>query len=321
MTGYVVEISQNPSFTDQVTSYPSIKTTNMVVPNPQVATTYYWRVRGVIGSGFFTEWSEIFDYVVQDLPSATRVAPATDDTVVDDAVLDWNPIPGAQTYQVQISTDENFNTLEHSITGVTGTSYARPETLNNDQYYWRVRAVGVTGVVQSWTGRPIWRFQRAWPDQPQPVYPADGATVGDPFYFQWDPATLADRYVLQMSSSSGFTAGTTDNCPTVNTTYTPLRQPRACRTPAAPSTGASSHTTASSSPTASRAPVWTFTYNPARVTLTFPADEASLSNTVPTLRWEPRALSSIQGHAHPDRRPAARSSRRRRPRRTLRARS
>ena len=40
---------------------------------------------------------------------------------------------------------QNFNTIVHALTGITGTSYARPATLNNDQYYWRVRAVGVTG--------------------------------------------------------------------------------------------------------------------------------------------------------------------------------
>ncbi len=54
------------------------------------------------------------------------MAPATDDTVVDDAVLNWNPIPGAETYQLQIGTDENFNTVVHSLNGITGTSYARP---------------------------------------------------------------------------------------------------------------------------------------------------------------------------------------------------
>ena len=125
MTGYAVEISQNPNFTDQVTSYPAIKTTNMVVPNPQVATTYYWRVRGVIGSGFFTEWSQVFDYAVEDLPSATRVAPATDDTVVDDAVLNWNPINGAKTYQLQIWHRRELQHHRPPINGVTGTSYAR----------------------------------------------------------------------------------------------------------------------------------------------------------------------------------------------------
>ena len=76
VTGYAVEISQNPNFTDQVTSYPAIKTTNMVVPNPQMATTYYWRVRGSrrlrrsSPSGRRSSTTQ-----VQDLPSADPGGP------------------------------------------------------------------------------------------------------------------------------------------------------------------------------------------------------------------------------------------------------
>ncbi len=36
----------------------------------------------------------------------------------------------------------------------------------------------------------------------------------------------------------------------------------------------------------------TFTYTPARATPTFPADDATLTNTIPTLRWEPVAGSA-----------------------------
>ena len=161
-------------------------------------------------------------YTLADLGNASRIAPATDSTIVDDAVLDWTPILGAKTYDLQISTDANFLTIVHAQSSITGTSFARPRTLNNDQYYWRVRATDALGNVQDWAGRPVWRFQRAWPDRPEPVYPANNVSVGDPFYFQWTPTRLASRYVIEMSPNQTFTPpSSVSTCTSANTTLTP----------------------------------------------------------------------------------------------------
>ncbi len=54
-TGYTVEISQDHNFTDAglITTYQT-KASSYVVPAPQVATTYYWRVKAAVGTGLFT---------------------------------------------------------------------------------------------------------------------------------------------------------------------------------------------------------------------------------------------------------------------------
>ena len=63
-----------------------------------------------------------------------------------------------------------------------------------------------------------------------PVYPANGSTVGDPFYFQWTPSepvtsgdanlSLASTYTLQMSDRSNF-QGNVWRCTTTLTTLVP----------------------------------------------------------------------------------------------------
>jgi large repetitive protein len=301
-TDYVLEISTDEDFIDPklITTY-STKTTSFDVPSPQLATTYYWRVRAtLLRDKVFSEWSGTRQYQVRGLLNSARVAPAPEPgepsdsfPTVDDAVLDWTPVAGAKTYDLQISTDINFNTLDHFVNGVTGTSYARPQTLNNDQYYWRVRPVDVNNNKPDWNSVPTWRFRRAWPEQPKLEYPVDGTTVGDPLHFQWKPAKLASSYTLEISRSSTFSPDSSvQRCTTVHTTYTPgdLAVPQNCY-PGAAGTyywrviATDQFQGQSNVPSTDRiaAQVKTFTYLPERVRPIAPADGQGVQ--VPTLFW------------------------------------
>ena len=43
---------------------------------------------------------------------------------VEDVVLEWEPVDGARAYDLQISTDINFQTLVQQPSDITGTSYS-----------------------------------------------------------------------------------------------------------------------------------------------------------------------------------------------------
>ena len=172
-----------------------------------------------------TAWSSAARYTLQGLTKPTLQGPTDDiDATVQDVVLDWNPVPGAATYDLQVSTDANFLTLVENRTNIVGTSYSPPTTLNNDQYYWRVRPVDAGGNRLDWGQVTTWHFRRNWPDQPVLQYPANNTTVGDPFYYQWTPVSHAGRYVVQLSTSADFGTG---GCDTVDTTLAPTVQ-RGC---------------------------------------------------------------------------------------------
>ena len=103
----------------------------------------------------------------------------------------------------------------------TAPATRRPKTLNNDQYFWRIRATDAAGFKPDWSSRPVWRFKRNWPDQPTLLYPQNNATnVQNPFYFQWTPVKHASSYVVQISSGAGFPtpAPFPQQCTTVHTT-------------------------------------------------------------------------------------------------------
>ena len=219
--GYTIEIDNADDFIS-----PKVYTTmnsSYVVPNPQIAETYHWRVRATLAGGVFTSYSDDRAYSISGLEKPVLVSP-TDTALqsIEDVVLDWKPVVGAATYDLQISTDANFNTIEHSRAGVQGTRYSPPTTLDNDQYYWRVRPVDPFLNQLHWGAVDTWEFRRHWPDQPRLEHPGGGAVVGDPFFYQWTPVDKASHYAVEISKSGDFSAPD-DVCTTVHTTYVPVK--------------------------------------------------------------------------------------------------
>ena len=295
-TSYSVEVAPDSTFASAVRTYttksPSVTVTNLT-PNK----TYYWRVRASYSTTLFSAWAETRDFQISNLVKPTRVAPANGATI-DDVVLDWAPVVGAGSYELQVGTDATLSSaLTLDLKGITGTNYSPPSGLANRQYYWRVRPVDTLGNKLDWSAVDIWTFTRGWSLQPTLEYPANAATVGDPFFYQWTPVKLADRYLIQLSTSSSFST-IEDTCSTAHTTYVPAGlgdcMPDAdgvyyWRVAGQDGPGPLGGSGATSS-NLGAAQVFSFTYVNARPAMTSPATGASVS--VPTLKW-----SAVSGAA------------------------
>lgn len=289
---YQVQYGTDSTFTDQTTTATTEGSSYVV--DLQAPGTYVWRVRGVLATGIHTEWSGHRSYEIESLAAAGLVSPPDDaNQNLQDVVLDWAPVLGAAAYDLQVSTDENFNTLTASANGVVGTRWSPGGTLNNDQYNWRVRPVDNAGNRPEWGTVPTWQFRRNWPEQPALEYPTDNGTVGDPFYYQWEPVELASRYIVYVSPNASFTpAASVETCTTVHTTLTLGDTDRDddCF-PAA--LGHYYWKVQAVDELASVAPVtelvnaetFEFTYLPAGATFVSPAPGSTVK--VPTLRWNP----------------------------------
>lgn len=288
---YTVELSSDEGFTDPtlVKTYTT-KTTTLVRPDLQAARPYYWRVSAVFDRGVASNWSPTRSYVLAPLPRAQLVSPANGSSVtVEDVVLDWAPVPGATSYDVEVSLVPDFTQLVRVQSRVVGTRWSPPTTLDNNQYYWRVRARDVFGNLQGGGEVDTWSFRRAWPDQPRLQYPPNGAVVGAPFYYQWSPVKYASSYRLEVTSTTG--TPVTRTCFTEQTTYTPrmgLAGTRDCW-PDAGGTYTWKVIALDDPGLVQTDPVsaqtGTFSYQPGLVQPTTPANGASV--TVPTLRWSP----------------------------------
>ncbi len=298
-TQYKLQVSTDESFTDTdaITNYTPVKTTSAINPVLVGPGTYYARVQAVLSGGLTTSFSQPISYTIQGLAAATRVSPPENGAVTN-AVLDWKPVPGAATYQLQMDDDNNFGSPVVDLDDITGTRFSPIKTIDNDTYYWRVRPIDASGNARAWSEADRGTFQRSWPGQVHLEYPANGATVGSPFYYQWSPSersssgqedlALASSYTLEVSTSSTF-QGAVMRCETVHTTWVPQRGSTCW--PAASGTyywRVIGHDDWSSSRPATDQPsaeVRSFTYRPDVTDLIAPVNDQHV--TTPTLNWSP----------------------------------
>jgi hypothetical protein len=291
--GYTVEVDDAADFIGTATY--TTKTSSIVIPNPQIKTTYFWRVTASLGSGISSAKSDVRTYSIAGLAKPVLVGPSPSDptTSVEDVVLEWQPVQGAKSYELQVSTDAGFNNFNGGVgpaEPVKGTRWSPPVTLNNDQFYWRVRPVDAQGNRPDWTAMDTWLFRRHWPDQPDLQYPVGDAVVGDPFFYQWTGVEHASHYSIEISPSSDFAPNPlNDTCSTVHTTFTPTKGDECW-----PGAAGSYYwrVTAHDDPgnVVSQqiyAEIGHFTYSPEVVSLSAPNNGATVQ--VPTLSWQPVA--------------------------------
>lgn len=220
---YTVEVDGDSDFVGSK-SY-STKTTSLVVPDPLTVGDWFWRVTAVKGAGLVSLPSVTSTFNVLPLQQPVLTSPRDDITAaIEDVVLDWQPVAGARTYDVQIAEDQGFNTIAVSATNVQGTRYSPVVTTNSDQFWWRVRAVDLAGQQTPWTTSRF-SFQRQWPQQPQLIQPM--GTVATPSaetttspYYQWSPVPHASHYELYTANDPNFSINV-DKCTTAGTTYVP----------------------------------------------------------------------------------------------------
>ncbi len=217
---YQVEVDPDGDFIGAAVY--STQTTSLVLPDPVSNGTYTWHVRAQLTNGLYTAFGPAWKFTIGALDQVTATSPA-EASAVEDVYLEWQPVKGAKTYELQVSTDQDFNTIIDSKTNIKSTRYSPAQTYLNDQYYWRVRARNNQDETIDWVAvTPLKSFQRNWLEKPTPVYPPSSAAsvVGDDLYFQWTPVVHATRYQLDIGTDPNFSPNTYQTCITASTTFT-----------------------------------------------------------------------------------------------------
>jgi len=160
---YRLQVSADPTFTSGVWS---VDTENTVATptagNPFTpannTTDYFWRVRPLIGGGEVAHWSQTWKTRIDSTrglastygASPTLIRPTTGYEFAETTpLLEWFPLSGATSYDVQISLDESFGSTVDTA-AVSYPAYAPTQSLaqrslgdvNFGVYYWRVRSTG-----------------------------------------------------------------------------------------------------------------------------------------------------------------------------------
>ncbi len=150
-------------------------------------------------------------------PTGLAVADLVSDTGVFDPQLSWTAVSGAKGYQVEINPTDTWasgskvccNNIGSTMPVTTvGTSFSPPVVLpNDDEYYWRVRAIDASNNAGPWTaGSPFSKSYGSTPSVPN-IRLADanldaiaaGSTVATPIVL-WDPSPGASSYRVQVTT-------------------------------------------------------------------------------------------------------------------------
>ncbi len=200
--GYSVEVSDTPGFSRIV--WKAKTTQAIAVPEillPDGA--YWWRVRAVDEAGTEGIWSDVAR-VAKAWPnqisgtrlSATPNGPSASFTALN-PYLFWNPVPGAQTYDVEASPGDQFNSVVFRATNMHQpfTTPGAAGALPDDTYSWRVRArdpKGNPGPGRSPRPSPRPGRGRSQPGRPTGRRPRTSSSA-------WQPIDGAQRYEVQIT--------------------------------------------------------------------------------------------------------------------------
>lgn len=118
----------------------------------------------------------------------------------------WEPVDGAERYNLQVSASAGFASLALDVT-TYATAHTPPNALADGEYYWRVRG----SVGKDWGAfSDVYSFVKEWSADgqivPQLLSPATGATRAAfaPEDFSWTPVAGAATYLLEISTDATF---------------------------------------------------------------------------------------------------------------------
>lgn len=141
---YNLQISDNADFTgtpDQVTDITD--TTYVASSDLDYNTRYYWRVQANKG-GLIGEWSDARSFktmnVGVEVPELAEPADNASGVAPSEVTLRWMSQGAGIQYNLQVATDENFESLEFDLQNLDDTLRVITDLTPEITYYWRIAA-------------------------------------------------------------------------------------------------------------------------------------------------------------------------------------
>jgi protein-S-isoprenylcysteine O-methyltransferase Ste14 len=220
-TEYIITIAADRALSNilvgSATSPQKTHGTVFALPRTLHEGEYYWAITPVDAQGHRGTRSNVGSFSwFWPTRTATRITPLNDPPGASELEwtpeFSWNPVPGAARYQVEVSSAEGFPAGSiWSNTTTIGTSYSPTVALNNNEYYWRVRAIDASGNAGVWNEGPrfIKTFDHQSPtishlkmvdinENPTPAYPTTETPI-----VNWSPVFGAASYEVQVGRIQG----------------------------------------------------------------------------------------------------------------------
>jgi len=226
--GYVVEIDDNESFTSPAQTNTANSQLALTEPPPLTA-PQYWRVKGTLGTNIYTDWSATRSFTMA-WPGAPVPQFPGESATVGHLGFSWSNVPGAKTYELQLSPNADFSspvTLDGG-TAIRGTHYTPPTTQKPQGYFWRVRAKdnAISQHPGPWSSTAT--FTLSLIAAPTNLSPGlDVNQAGPPPALtqpklSWSGVSRASTYIVEIGTDQNFSPSTYSTCTTNHTTLTPF---------------------------------------------------------------------------------------------------
>jgi len=160
-TLYWLQVDNSSNFTGPEIDQDNITATSYMAPSDMGSGKYYWRV---ISNAPNAVWSDIWSFTIsEEIPkqvvllspsSGTQDLPST-------PLFQWQPLEGATSHTLEVSTNASFTSLAVYKSGLTNTFWGTasdwksndPSQLEDGTYYWRVTSdlAGSTSTIWNFT--------------------------------------------------------------------------------------------------------------------------------------------------------------------------
>ncbi len=202
-TDYILDVATDNGFTSPVSGSPfdmGGPLINYTVGSLTCNTPYYYRVRVVTSCGT----SSNSNTVNPTTCVCTPVATAASTIVANGFSANWNTVPSATTYYLDVATDNGFVGILPSYNNLNVgnvTTYSVSGLICNTAYYYRLRASSSCGTsVSSNTINPTTLSTSA------PTAIAATSNTGTSFSANWTAYSGATGYFLDVATDNGFTS-------------------------------------------------------------------------------------------------------------------
>jgi len=204
-TGYAIDVSTASDFSSFVTGYNNLSLPggqfSTVINNVSPITTYYYRLRATSNTGPSVNSNTIAVLTVPLAPVATTASNISGTSFT----ANWNNVPGASAYHLDVSTSSDFSTM---LTGydnlsVAGTSRSITGLSAGTTYYYRVRAINASGSSEN--SNTVSLSTLITPPEAPVAQPATNVYTGS-FEINWLLAEGATGYLLDLSTESDFSS-------------------------------------------------------------------------------------------------------------------
>lgn len=208
---YDIQISTLSNFSSTVLNLNGILETSFQTPKLLGNQKYFWRVRARNSNGSGT-YSLVGTFTTASTTIKTQaVVPIrpTNGVIINpvNIRLEWKPVPGAESYRVQVSTVSNFSSNVVFRDGLETPFLDIPNLNSNTQYYWRVIGFNQAGLGVFPTAPNVFKtgpFTQA-PKVIELSNPVDDSNIfSTSIAFSWAKDPIASTYTFQLSTREDF---------------------------------------------------------------------------------------------------------------------